>query len=144
MEKSPEIKFKQIGRNLNVIIGETVYTKTGSKEALQPFKDMITEYNAKRTKKGLAAVVKALTPEATAKEEVKEQIIVETKAAVKAAKRAVKAEKIEKKAKSSEVADLAKEIRDGKVSEEDIALLKSLFAESNIFFRNFTISNLFS
>lgn len=81
---------KQVGQNLNVLVGEEKFTVTGNKEKLQPIKDVIKAYIEKPTQANYKMMMVALKP-VTVETEKK---IEETKKAISVAKsKAKKAEK---------------------------------------------------
>ena len=83
-----EVSFKQVGKNLNIVLGEEKITRTGDKEELTPIKEAIKLYDSKPTKSNLQALQKLLKPVTVAKEKEVET----TKAEVKLNKKKVKEE----------------------------------------------------
>jgi len=79
-ETKTEIKWKQIGKNLNVVIGTgkntVVKTKTASKEELQPIKDLLNKYESISSvvaaNKIKDLIIKALTKKEKEKKEIVE------------------------------------------------------------------------
>lgn len=90
MEKLPKVnKCKQVGKNLNVVVGDTPYTLTGVKETLQPVKDAVKLYEEKGTKKNHDNLIKLLTPISTEKKATKEAAKEEVNTKIKATKKKV-------------------------------------------------------
>lgn len=136
MEKLPQVtKAKQVGKNLNVVIGEENYTVTGSKEELAPIKEAIKTYQEKGIKKHYTALIKLLTPKTTKEKEVKEKEVSKVKADIKAEKNKVKAAPKKKIAKvSAPKRNLLKDLEDAlgsdEVTEEDKVKMRKLLANA--------------
>lgn len=84
--KKSEVTFKQVGRNLNVVIDGEVITRTGNKEELTPIRELAKLVKEKPTKANIAKLVKALKPQTEAKEKKKEEIKTQVKVAKRKAK----------------------------------------------------------
>lgn len=106
---------KQIGKNLNIVVGEEKFTRVGDKEELSAVKESINSYNTKPTKSNFEAMMKLIKP-ATAKKEEEE---VQIKADIKATKKKVKEEETTK-SKTIKVADVVKEIDEKLMSNEEL------------------------
>lgn len=110
---------KQVGQNLNVVIGDEKFTRKGSKEELQPIKESIKVYDEKPTKSNYEAMMKLLRP-VTTKLAVKEE---QVKAEVKLTKNKAKVAEREpeaKKTKKTSVAQVVREIDEKEFSDEEL------------------------
>lgn len=107
---------KQIGKNLNVVVGNEKFTRMGSKEELQVVKDAIKAYDEKPTKSNMSAMMQALRPVTTEKAKVEEKV----KADIKATKKKVEAKEKEVKSKKTVIADVVKEIDDKLMTDEEL------------------------
>ena len=66
--KFPDIRYKQIGKNLNVVIGdEKPITFIGDKDALAPIKENLKKYTEKKSATLLTTIREQLKPKTTAK-----------------------------------------------------------------------------
>lgn len=107
---------KQIGKNLNVVVGNEKFTRVGTKEELQVVKDVISAYDAKPTKANLEPVMIALKPVTTAKIKEEEKV----KAEIKETKHKIKETSKEVKTKKTKVDDVVKEIDDKLMSDDEL------------------------
>lgn len=119
-----KITFKQVGRNLNLVIDNQPVTRTGSKEELAPIKEAVMAYNEKPIKKNLDALKKLVFPASAAKE----QKISETKAAIKKVKREVKSSKTAPKTIETVtvVAQIKEKIANNTLTDKEKEELRSL------------------
>lgn len=117
------VSAKQIGKNLNIIVGNEKFTRVGDKEELQVVKDSIIAYNAKPTKANYEALMKQVKPETAKKVEEETKL----KAEVKATKNKAKEEEKENKTKVKhiKVADVVKEIDDKLMTDEELATMQA-------------------
>lgn len=112
---------KQIGKNLNVTVGEEKFTRVGDKETLEQVKASIKVYVEKPTKNNFSIMMKLLKPETT-KKEVEE---VKVKADIKATKKKVEEKEKETKSKKTIVADVVKEIDEKLMSESELSAMQA-------------------
>lgn len=107
---------KQVGRNLNVVLGNEKFTRVGTSEELQVVKDLAKKYNEKPTKANLDALSKSLRPETT-KKEVEETKL---KAEIKATKKKVEEEVEQVKKKKTDIKAVVAEIDDKLMSTQEL------------------------
>ena len=112
---------KQIGKNLNVVVGEEKFTRVGDKEVLTEIKEAINFYNTKPTKSNMNSLMKLLRPE-TVKKEAEE---IKVKAEIKATKKKVEEKEQELKSKKTVVADVVKEIDDKMMTESELSAMQA-------------------
>lgn len=110
------VTAKQIGKNLNVVVGEEKFTRVGTTDELQSVKDAAKLYNEKPTKNNMTSLMKLLRPETVKKEAEVEKV----KAEVKATKKKVEAKEKEVKSRKTVVADVVKEIDDKLMSTTEL------------------------
>ena len=132
--RTTEIKFKQIGQNLNCFVGKSVITvRITDKEDRDNLKKEIEKYNSLKDHKtpvavkALAAIMRKIQPTTTAK---KEEI--ETKKAnLKVEKKIVKNKIKNEATKSDKVKKMRSldEITKEDVSPEEIAKMKEILAK---------------
>lgn len=97
-----DVIAKQVGKNLNVVVGEEKFTRIGSKEELLEVKESISTYLAVPSKKAFDEMMAFIKPATQAKQEaikdVAEKIKGSAKGVVTTVKEAVKkgVEKVEK------------------------------------------------
>lgn len=118
--KKVELKFKQVGRNLNVTIDGKSFTKVGSKEELAPVKEALKLAQEKGTKKNVDAVIKLLTPKAEAKAKEVEK----TKADIKRVKRSAEGKAKKPITKESDFEHLQAKIKTANLTDKEKAELR--------------------
>lgn len=127
--EKPEIKLKgrveitarQVGKNLNVVVGNEKFTRVGDKPVLDEIKGAILTYEAKPTKSNMSTLMKLLRPETTKKEAEETQV----KADIKATKKKVEEKEKETKSKKTVVADVVKEIDEKMMTESELSAMQA-------------------
>ena len=120
-----EVTYKQVGRNLNVKIGDEVLTKVGTKEELAPIKEALVLHKEKPTVKNLKALKDLLKPKTVAKEKEREIAKANIKREKRVAKKNVTVKQTVKKEESI-IDQLSSKIKKGEISEKEIEELKKL------------------
>lgn len=114
LEKVP-VSARQIGKNLNVVVGNEKFTRMGTKEELEGVKLAIQTYDSKPTKSNYQAMINALRPETAKKEVEKEEI----KAKAKLVKNDIKNSPKDTK-KKIVVSEVVKEIDEKMMTTEEL------------------------
>lgn len=107
------VTAKQVGKNLNIYVGEEKFTIVGDKDKLQPYKDAIKAYLDKPTQANHKMLMVGLKP-----------VTVETEKKVEETKTAIKVAK--GKAKQAEKTTPVEEKKDKKVSKGKKNLLSKV------------------
>lgn len=114
------VSAKQIGKNLNITVGNEKFTRVGDKEELQVVKDSIIAYGAKPTKANYEAMMKQVKPETAKKVEEETKLKAEVKATKNKVKEKEEAVKEAKKNKTVRVDDVVKEIDEKLMTDEEL------------------------
>ncbi len=124
----PEIKAKQVGKTLNLVVGKELYKKPNiEKEEVDKIKVKIDLYNKKPTKERMEEIIK-LVSAVVVEEEKKEAEKKGTKVAVKkAAKRVAKASKGKEEVEEPSLVEQVKvEFKEGNLTQTEIDELRAL------------------
>lgn len=109
--KLSQLRFKQVGQNLNVVINDNVKSIViTDKEEREAFKDKLKKYTEKPTVALLKEIEAKLNPKTTADKQNKEKEVETIKAKIKAEKNKAKASEKSSNAKKTVVKEIASSV----------------------------------